>query len=66
MPTSSTLVLRLIYRVASEVIEVSLLFLGLLLLQMNQECLQRVISEQLIGLKLGAALRALMLSIDTF
>ena len=66
MPASSTLVLRLINRVASEVIEVPLLFLGLFLLQMNQECLQRVIPEQLVGLELGAALRALVLSIDTF
>jgi hypothetical protein len=63
---NATLVLGLINSIASKIIEVSLLLLGLLFFQINQECLQGIVLEYLVSLKLGSALRALMLSIDTF
>jgi hypothetical protein len=62
----AALILRLINSIASKVIEVSLLFLGLFFFQLNQERLQSIILEYLISLELGSALRTLMLSIDTF
>jgi hypothetical protein len=62
----AALILRLINSIASKVIEVSLLLLGLFFFQLNQKRLQSIILEYLISLELGSALRTLMLSIDTF
>jgi hypothetical protein len=63
---NATLVLRLINSIASKIIEISLLFFGFFLFQLNQECLQSVVLENFLCLELGSALWTLMLSIDTF